>query len=127
MPSAVPITLTDAAMADKVFNPLSVNPRSTVYINRDAQSAAASKKITLGFNPASATRKTDHATIRLDFPLEALVDGRYTVTDRAIFDCKFTIPTAFTQAHRADLLAQVRDLLGEAVVTSLVSELEPPY
>jgi len=127
MASATAITLTNSVATDKVFNPLSVQPKSSVYINRDSNSAIASEKVTLGFNPSSANRQTDHATIRLDFPWEALVDGKYVVTDKAIFEAKFTIPSSFISLNRDDFLAQVRDLIDESVITDLVSNLEAPY
>jgi len=127
MATAIAITLTDSGATDFVFNPLSITPRQSLYLNRDSESAVASEKITLGLNPSSKSRQTDHVTARFDMPFEALVDGKYVVTDAAIFECKFTIPSALTSTNRADLLAKVRDLLGDVVVTTLVGNLEPPF
>jgi len=127
MPSASAITLTDSTAGTKIFNPLSVTPSLSVFINRDANSAAASEKIQLAFKPATTQRPTDHCDLREDFPLEALVDGKYIVTDTAIAKLSMVIPSSFQKINRKDFLSQFRSLVNSAEFTALVEELEAPY
>jgi hypothetical protein len=108
MPQVSTITLTENTN-DHVFNPITVSSKKSVLTTSEANTPIGEMVLTLGFDPYSGNRSTDHVTVGLKMPQE-LGDATngYTVSDSALFDGKFILPKTFSTATRAifaDLVA----------------------
>lgn len=122
------VVLTDQAAANHTFGPISAQPDKAVWMENDNTLAPIEQgSIVLQFRRARSNGEASKVDIRLAIPLVEAIDGVDTVVgvDRA--EIKFLMPGAGSYQRRRDLLAMTRDLIDEAIVTSLVEDLETVY
>lgn len=127
MPSAATVTLTDAVPANHDFDPVSVDSKRTLLMNRESTTSAGNMQLILSFSPANASRPTNRVGIRLNVPYEHVVDDITRVSHTARFVGEFVLPEELTSAQRDDIAAMVQDALGEANVIGYVKSLDPMW
>jgi len=127
MPSATAITLTDAASADHIYAPQGQESGVASFNDDSATTSAGRSKLTLGLSRSSNRRRTDHVNVKITFPFEHTVDGVVRVSHAALFKGSFILPEEMSDTDRDNVKAQVNSLLGSAIVTSYVKDLEPAY
>lgn len=129
MPSASSISLNDgqATPVSHSFDPLSVTPRNTVLVNREAATSAGQMQLILGLNPASSQRPTNRVSVRFNMPTEHVVDGVTKVSHTARFSSDAVLPEQMTQAERDNFAAFVGNAITNAIVSGYSSDLDPMY
>jgi hypothetical protein len=127
MPSATAITLTDASAVDFIYTPQSTSAKLSLFDNDAATSSAGRSDFSLGLSRATSNRTSDHVDIKLRFPFEHTVDGVVKVSHTALITAKFVLPQEMSAVDRENVLAKVRDLLSDSVITSYVKDLQPVY
>jgi len=127
MPSASTITLTNSVPADADFDPTRFIGNKALFVNKDAITSAGRRNFTIILDPATAKRSSDHVKVRLASPAENTVDGLTTVVHTPWFSGEFILPVSMTLTERKNILAEARDLLGDAIMGSYVEDLLPAY
>jgi hypothetical protein len=129
MPSATTIALYDGqgTPVSHDFEPVSVTPANSLLVNRDADTSAGQMQLIVGLSPANGSRKTNRVNLRFNMPIEHTVDGvvRVAYTARAI--CEFVLPEEMTQANRDDFAAYIKNATADAVISGVISDLDPLY
>jgi hypothetical protein len=128
MPALSTITVADNVPVNHVFSPTSGDSSNFVFNERTlSQTSAGQESMRLQFSKASVNRPTDKTTVRIDFPLEQLVDGVYVVYDIARVDINFTLPETMTSAQKLKVGAVTRNALAHATVKSYYETGEPVF
>jgi len=83
----------------------------------------------LNFNGSKRGRKTDHVNFRFNLPLSRAVGDpsflNFEVKDTAIAKVEVVLPISMTATERADLGAQLSDLVSDAICQAYISDLDP--
>jgi len=128
MANAAIVTLTNAVPVAVLFGPQKVSTPNAVYTaNAASVTSAGRPTLQLGLDIATKRRKTNHVNISLSLPREHTVDEIVKVNDIGWFKGQFILPEEWSDLDRDNLLAMVKDLIAEAVMSELVKDLEPVY
>lgn len=111
----------------KSFAPESVAPGLSVFTERSAAVSAGFYRLSVGFSPATANRKTNRVTLELALPGLQSVNGIYSVAYTGRFKGEFILPDTMTNAERWDLHAFVANALDDAKLKAIVRDLDPLY
>jgi len=133
MPAIAAITLTDDQAVDHVFNPQKIEKGVAHY-------KATAGGVPAGFPMLSISQSEPSkggSVYRIKVQLAVPKIDNVTVTGGAVstvdvmrtsrFNAEFIIPVQSELVEREDLMAMVRDLLSDAVLDSVVEQLESIY
>lgn len=137
------VTLSDAAGTPVVhtFTPTRVGVEGAnlkaLWHDRSANAGVSAGFFTLdmSYSAPSKDRKSYRLGLKLSTPvLEVLsnstvtgIEPAPTVSHVPLVQIDFVLPERATLQNRKDLLAMVRELIDETIVTNLVESLEPVY
>jgi hypothetical protein len=127
MPAAANISVNDNVPAAHSFVPQQVSMPLSVFVNREATTAAGYMQLRLSLDPAKKTRVTSHAKEELVFPVEHTVDGVVKVRSTARFIGTWIIPEDFTSAERLKFDAMVESFVAQTTPRAYRRDLEPAY
>jgi len=117
MPVAANIVVADHVPTNHTFNPLDITTGNALFAERAiAATSAGFELLRLLFSKSTTRRPTDKTTIRLDMPLEQVVDGVTVVYATARFDGNFTLPDVMTSTQKLKFGALVRNVFAHATV-----------
>lgn len=111
----------------KSFAPESIAPGNSVFTERSAAVSAGFYRLSVGFSPATANRKTNRISFELALPTVSAADGVYSVAYTGRFKGEFICPDTMTQAERRDLHAFVANALDNTLLKAVVRDLDPLY
>jgi hypothetical protein len=128
------VTLTDAASTpvNRVYSPFKANGDSILYQDNTQEIAVGKNKLTITQKPVSATKRTNLIDWVLRCPILAVtapttstgIQPAPTVDHTNQAQLTFTLHERATLQERKDILAQMRDLIDEAIVASQVQDLD---
>lgn len=132
------ITLTDAATTpvNRIYYPTqALNSDVLVWRDRTQSIYAGQNRLTLGQRMADARAKTSKVSWKLELPIleqtspstGSGIQPAPTVGYTLLGSIEMVLPDRSTQQERKDLLAQLRDLIDEAIVTTQVQDLDFIY
>lgn len=136
MPTINKITIADgqATPANHDFIPYTAQRGNepAVWLNKEASTMVGARRITISVREKSTGGYKVIAKIE-DPVLAAVAAGccvdantpKISYTDLA--NIEFSLPAGSTIANRKDILAYAKNLLGHAVLTSAVVDLEPQF
>lgn len=136
MPSITNLTIADGQTtpANKTFTPYTAQrgTEPAVWLNKEASTMVGARRITcLVREKATSGYKV---SLKIEDPvLAALAPGccvdantpKISYID--LVNIEFSLPAGATIANRKDILAYAKNLLGTAVATSAVVDLEPQF
>jgi hypothetical protein len=117
------------------FNPARVSPELVTYQDRSAAVVAGYNVLTIGTRYASNGNSGQKVTLKIVAPTLA-VTAPTTGTGIqpnpvAAYSClatvEFVLPSASTLQNRKDILAFVKNLMAQTVVSQAVQDLDPPF
>lgn len=130
------ITLTDAAGSpvNHVFKPSTPQSAADVLTWRDSNQAvyAGQAVLTVGQRVADKSAHTTKVSWKLETPVleqtspstSSGIQPAPTVAYTPLAKLEFTLPDRMSLQERKDLLAMLRDLIDESIITSQVQDLE---
>jgi hypothetical protein len=128
------ITLTDAAATpiNRVYYPTQSPDGTILWRDRTQAVFAGQNRLTVGQRVANKQSKATKVTWKLETPIleqtspstSTGIQPAPTVAYTPIGVIEMVLPDRSTQQERKDLLAQMRDLIDEAIVTSQVHDLD---
>jgi hypothetical protein len=129
------ITLTDAATTpvNHVYKPVgSAGPDILAWQDRTQSVLLGQNRLTVYQRPADRKSQATKVTWKLETPILAQASGGTSsgyiaepkVSHTLIAKGEFVLPAKSVLQERKDLLAQVRDLLGETIVTNQVHDVD---
>lgn len=128
------ITLTDAAgtPVNRVYYPFKGDEKQIWWVDRTQEIAAGQNRLTVSQRPAGANAATNNIEWRLTAPILAVtapttstgIQPVPTVDHTNAASIKLELHARATTQERKDLLAQLRDLIDEAIVTNQVENLD---
>lgn len=132
------ITLTDAATTPvaQVYKPTKVVGQVLNFIDRTATSVSLGQnRLTVLQRPADKTNQATKVSWKLETPILAQASGGTSsgyiaepkVSHTLIGTIEFVLPAKSVLQERKDLLAQLRDLIDEAIVTNQVHDYDLVY
>lgn len=129
MAQAAAITLADgqATPVNITFNPESVTPDSSIFVDRSSGVAAFFRRLTVRYSPASGTRKTVRTSYDVSVPVTATVDGVSTVVRTLRAKVDVILPDGSTDAERKDLYAFLKNGLANALIQGNLRDHDPLY
>lgn len=133
MPAIAAITLTDNSSSDHVFNPQKIEKNVAFYKDTTGGIPAGFSTLSIGLSEPSNGGAVYRVKMQLAVPKidNVTVAGgsvsQVNVVRTSRCNIEFLLPIQSELAEREDLLAMVRDLLGESVVDSVVEQLETIY
>lgn len=114
-----------------VYNPAGSQNGILYWYDRSGGVANSFSPLTQGFVQNSGARKLTKVTYRVSIPTVADADSACSCTGSVLrtssFQLDFWIDPNESAAGRADLLARAVSLVGSALVSSAVSNLDPAY
>lgn len=127
MAQAAALTIADQVPANHTYNPTSASGQRAVFVNSESSTAAGRPSIVVDYQPLAATSTREKVKINTAIPVEQTVDGVVQVhhVNRAVTE--FYLDASATLAEKQNLLARHKSILGNAVMTTLVTTGEPPY
>lgn len=146
MPTYTALTINDgqATPVAHTFSPAGLDQSSNLALYADRSTGTAigfptvSLRLTAPKGPSTGTKSDAERVYRVSaivrVPMletlgtnDAGLTPPPTVAFLAVGKVEFTLPERSSLAHRKDILAYVKNLLGQSVVTSLVQDLEPVF
>lgn len=133
MPAIAAITLTDDSAVNHVFNPQRIERNIASYRNTATGIPAGFSDLTLSLTEPSSQGSVYRVQGQLSLPKinEVTVPGGSVSSVDVVrvtrFKFEFIIPVQSELTERADALAMARDLLSDAVLESLVEQLQNIY
>lgn len=139
MPQVAALTINDGqgTPVPHVFNPVNLTDGVQFYADQSSGVSLGFPKVSHQLRvPASNGRRSDvsrnyRLKLKVTLPeMETLGTADSGLTPpptkayESIFTGEFVLPERASSAHRADLLAYVRNYLADAIVTSFVEDLE---
>ncbi len=124
------VTLTDAASTpvNHVYYPTqSLTSNVLSWVDRTASAIAlAQNRLTLGQRAASRQARSNKLSWKLECPVieQTAAYGPYSLAYTNIGTLEMVFHERATQQERKDMLAQLRDLIDEAINTTLVHDLD---
>jgi len=124
-----PISINNGAATPvaKSFAPERVAPELSTFTERSSAVSAGFPRLSIAFSPATGKRSTNRIDLKLDLPVLQTIGSVSTVAYVGRFQGYFVVPDTMTAAERADLRAYVANALNNALVTSVVKDLDPLY
>lgn len=131
------VSLTDGAATPvtRVFNPVNkINDNTFKWVNRAGGIPIGFDRLTIMQRPGDGKGATKVA-IRLVTPILEVtspststgIQPAPTVAYEPLANIEFVLPDRSSKQNRKDLLAMIRDCLSEAVITTLVEDLDFVY
>lgn len=116
-----------ATPVDVTFSPQmpQVGENPAQWLNKDALSPIGYRKVTL-FVKAQVSGMSK-VTIKIEDPKLTTTEGIPTIGYFTSFMGTFNLPATSQTQDRKDILAYAKNLLGHAVLTGAVVDLEPVY
>lgn len=108
------------------FAPVGVRPELSVFAEKTAAQSAGFKVLSVGYSPATGSRKTHRVDFSLSLPTLTTVEP-ISVARTLLFKGYFVIPDTATAAERSDLVAFVANALDNAQLRAVVKDLDPLY
>lgn len=131
------ITLTDAATTpvNRVYYPQQSVDGVITWRDRTQAILAGQNRLTVSQRAANKQSKSSKVTWKLETPILEVtspststgIQPAPTVAYTPLATLEFVMPDRASQQERKDLLAQLRDLIDEAIVTSQVHDLDMIY
>lgn len=122
------ITLTDAATTpvNRVYNPTEFGSGLFTWRDRTQAITAGQNRLTLVQRAANKQAKSNKISWKLECPVleQTAAYGPYSLAYTNIGSVELVFHDRASQQERKDLLAQLRDLCNEAIVTSQVTDLD---
>lgn len=129
MAQAAAITLADgqATPVNVTFNPESVTPDSSVFVDRSSGVAAFFRRLTCKYSPATSNRKTVRTSYDVAVPVTATVDGVTQVVRTLRAKVEIILPDGTTDAERKDLYAFTYNGLNNSLIRGNLRDHDPLY
>lgn len=138
MAAIASITLTDATPTtpvNRVFSPTKKEKDLFIYHNRASGIVVGFDQVSLQTRQADKTTKATKVTLKLVTPVleqtspstSSGIQPAPTVAYNLIANVELVLPDRCSQQNRKDLLAMIRDALGETVMTQAVENYDFPY
>lgn len=131
------ITLTDAATTpvNRVYQPVRSTGDILFWQDRTNTILLGQNRLSVFQRPADKKSNATKVVWKLETPVLATVSGASSagyaaepkVSHTPVATIEFVLPAKSTQQERKDLLAQIRDLLGEAILTAQVQDQDLIY
>lgn len=131
------VTLTDAATTpvNRVYYPMQTKDGILVWRDRTQSILAGQNRLTCLQRAADKNSKATKLLWKLETPVLEVtspstttgIQPAPTVAYTPIATLEMVLPDRSTQQERKDLLAQIRDLIDEAIVTNQVHDLDMIY
>jgi len=131
------ITLTDAATTpvNRVYSPTQSGDGLIQWVDRTQAILVGQNRLTVSQRLANKQVRTTKVAWKLETPIleqtspstSTGIQPAPTVAYTSIGTIELVLPDRCTLQERKDLLAQMRDLIDEAIVTSMVHDLDLIY
>ncbi len=125
------ITLTDAAgtPVNRVYYPVSFQDGVLLWRDRTQSVIAGQNRLSLVQRVASKQARTNKLSWKLEAPVleQTAAYGPYSLAYTNLASLDMVFHDRASQQERKDVLAQMRDLIDEAIVTNMVHDLELIY
>jgi hypothetical protein len=125
------ITLTDAAVTpvNRVYYPVSYQNGILLWRDRTQAVMAGQNRLTLLQRAASKQARTNKLSWKLELPVleQTAAYGPYSVAYTNLMSLDMVFHERASQQERKDGLAQMRDLIDEAIVTNQAHDLDFVY
>jgi hypothetical protein len=125
------ITLTDAAATpvNRVYYPVSYQNGILLWRDRTQAVMAGQNRLTLLQRAASKQARTNKLSWKLELPVleQTAAYGPYSVAYTNLMSLDMVFHERASQQERKDGLAQMRDLIDEAIVTNQAHDLDFVY
>lgn len=125
------ITLTDAAgtPVNRVYYPVSYENGVLLWRDRTQAVIAGQNRLSLVQRVASKQAKTNKMSWKLELPVleQTAAYGPYSVAYTNLINLELVFHDRASQQERKDALAQMRDLIDEAIVTNQAHDLDLIY
>jgi hypothetical protein len=125
------ITLTDAATTpvNRVYKPQLSNEGLILWRDTTQAVFAGQNRLTLSQRVANKQARSNKVSWKLECPVleQTAAYGPYSVAYTNLVNLELVLHDRSSQQERKDILAQMRDLIDEAIVTSQVHDLDFIY
>jgi hypothetical protein len=102
--------------SDRTFSPVTQSGNVLTLADSSSATSAGRPLLTLGFDPRSQRRKTDHVSVKLAIPFEETVDSQVIVEHTVRGTISAVIPEALPDAQRTEFA----ELMGAAATNALI-------
>jgi hypothetical protein len=125
------ITLTDAATTpvNRVYKPQLSNEGLILWRDTTQAVFAGQNRLTLSQRVANKQARSNKISWKLECPIleQTAAYGPYSVAYTNLINLEMVMHDRSSQQERKDVLAQMRDLIDEAIVTTQVHDLDFIY
>lgn len=127
MPNIVPFVLADSAAVNHTFSPIGASNGKAQWVNGASVTLRGREVLTIELKKPNSPNGAHRVHVTLGCPVETTVAGVTSVAHVNSFEGWFNFAQDGALVSRKDVLAKVRDLLGEAVFIEATTEATTYY